>query len=68
MEENRGPFVKKDGVLSDSEIWADELSMVGDKLDEYHLIKAVHEEAKRELARREGEIALEGLMETFYKK
>lgn len=61
-----GPFVEKDGIRSDREIWKNDMDPEKEKkFDNYMQVKAVNEEARKELARRKVEKAFESLMEGF---
>lgn len=66
---NRGPFVlQSDGSMSDFDIWNAEMDADSERqFDQYMLIKAVGEAAKKELAIREGQQAFESLMDDLKK-
>lgn len=62
--ENKGPFIKKGGIVSDREIWENDMSPEGEKkFDDYMFIKAVNIAAKKEIARRNLKKTYESLME-----
>lgn len=65
-KESTGPYVAGEGGPSDRELWAVEMDDESEaQFDKYLLIKAVGEEADKEIARREGQAAFESLMEDF---
>lgn len=64
--ENKGPFVKKDDIVTDKEIFSAEMSdETENKFDKYMKIKAVNIAAKKELAKRNVSSTFESLMEDF---
>jgi hypothetical protein len=65
---NKGPFIIKDGKVSDAEVWASEMpEPAEEKFDKYMKIKAVNKATRIELAQRKADNMHESLMEGFKK-